>query len=365
MSRFILIIVLGGFITYSIISMTQNKNVTQATENSVDNYAQTKVRNIANSTVQMLMSQVADDIEWRVPNPVTKNIFDGEATYTVTDTIFEGEDLIKFSVTSKVYGHTKNIEVYARPMDPYPIGVNAPAPVSTNNNILTLGNITVDGRDHTVDGTVVPGEGTYGIWTTGTYSQSGASVIGGTYNKVDYVPSKTPDPSIIAENQTWPGGIIPTTPEQVITNLPKGFSLKEYAQSGDWGSQYVTDPKALTYPLRGVTYVELPSGGSWNAANIEGSGILIVHNDNINAILQNTSNDFTGLIIGDDIIHLHSNIIGAVVSLTENPSGGNTVGNSSGSVLYSKQVLDNTLMSVRPRNHGFASNRLDVKYWFE
>jgi len=211
----------------------------------------------------------------------------------------------------------------------------------------------------------VPGEGTYGIWTTSTYSQSGASKIGGTYSKVDYVPSKTPDPSIIAENQTWPGGITPTTPEQVITNLPSGFSLKEYAQSGDWGSQYVTDPKALTYPLRGVTYVELPSGGSWDAANIEGSGILIVHNDNVNAVLKNTSNDFNGLIIGDDIIHLHSNIIGAVVSLTENPSSGNTVGNSSGSILYSKEVLDNTLMSVRPRNHGFANNRLNVKHWFE
>ena len=153
MSRFILIIVLGGFITYSITSLTQNKNVTQATENSVVNYSQTKVRNIANSTVQMLMSQVADNYDWRVPSPVTKNIFDGEATYTVTDTIFDGEDLIKFSVTSKVDGQTKHIDVYAKPMDPYPIGVNAPSPVSTNNNILTLGDIIVDGRDHTADGT--------------------------------------------------------------------------------------------------------------------------------------------------------------------------------------------------------------------
>jgi hypothetical protein len=151
----------------------------------------------------------------------------------------------------------------------------------------------------------------------------------------------------------------------MITNLPNGFSLKEYAQSGAGGSQYVTDPSLLSYPLKGITYVELPSGGSWSSADIQGSGILIVHNDNVNAILQNTKNNFTGLIIGDDIVHLHSNIIGAVVSLTENPSEGNTVGNSSGSILYSKQVLDNTLMSVRPRNHGFASNRLDVKHWFE
>ena len=212
MSRFILIIVLGAFITYSITSLTQNKNVTQTTENSVDNYARTKARNVANSTVQLLMSQVADDYSWRVTTPVTKQIFDGEATYTVTDETFDGEDLIKFSVTSKVYGHTKNIEVYGKPMDPYPIGVNAPSPVSTNNNILTLGNITIDGRDHTSDGTLIPGEGTYGIWTTKTFTNSGASKIGGTYAGTDYIPSINPDPSIIAENQSWPGGITPTTP---------------------------------------------------------------------------------------------------------------------------------------------------------
>ena len=38
------------------------------------------------------MSQVADDVDWRVPNPVTKNIFDGEATYTVIDEVFGGEN---------------------------------------------------------------------------------------------------------------------------------------------------------------------------------------------------------------------------------------------------------------------------------
>jgi hypothetical protein len=313
----------------------------------------------------MLMSQVADSLDWRVPNPVTKNIFDGEATFTVIDEVFGGENLIKFSVTANVNESIKPITVYAKPMDPYPLGVNAPAPVSTNNNILTLGDITIDGRDHTADGTLIPGEGTYGIWTTETYSQSGSSEIGGTYMGTDYIPSNPADPNIIAENQTWPGGITPTTPEQIITNLPNGFSLKEYAQSGTGGSQYVTDPSLLSYPLKGITYVELPSGGSWTSSDIQGSGILIVHNDNVNAIMQNTKNTFIGLIICDDIIHLQSDIIGAVVSLTQNPSSGNTVGNSSGSILYSKQVLDNTLMSIRARNYGFAKNRLDVKHWFE
>ena len=365
MSRFILIIVLGGYITYSITSMTQNKNVTQATENSVNNYSQTKARNIVNSSIHMFMSQVADDLDWRVPNPVTMNIFDGTATYTVTDTIFDGEDLIKFSVIAEVYGETKKVAVYAKPMDPFPSGVEVNAAITTNNDILTLGNLIVDGRDHTIDGTVVPGEGTLGIWTTNTYTQSGASKVGGTYLSIDYVPSKTPNPNLIASNQSWPGGSPPNSPEDVIKNLPFNITLEEYAKSGDWESQYVNDPGLLTYPLKGVTYVELPSGESWTDANIEGSGILIIHNDQVDAIIKNTYNNFTGLIIADDIVHLHSTIIGAIISLTQNPSEGNTIGNSDGFILYSKEALQNSFMSVRPRNFGFAKNRLDVKHWFE
>jgi hypothetical protein len=365
MSRFILIIVLGGFITYSITSLTQNKNVTQATENAVVNYSKTEARNIANSTLHMLMSQVADDVFWRVQKPVTKNILNGQVNYTVTDEVFDGEDLIKFSVTSNVFGQTKKIDVYAKPLDPFPSGVESMAAITTNNDILTLGNITVDGRDHKIDGTVVPGEGTFGIWTTNTYTRGGASKVGGTHLSIDYVPSKNPDPNIIASNQTWPSEFPPNSPEDVINDLPFDITLEEYAKSGDWGSQYVNDPSLLTYPLKGVTYVELHSGDSWIEANIEGSGILIVHNDQVDAIIKNTYNNFTGLIIADDIIHLHSTIIGAIISLTQNPSEGNTIGNSDGFVLYSKEALGNSLMSVRPRNFGFAQNRLDVKHWFE
>jgi hypothetical protein len=365
MSRLILIIVVGGFITYGITNMNQNNNVTRATENSVINYAHTKARNIVNSSIQMFMSQVADDLNWRVPTPVTMNIFDGTATYTVTDTVFDGEDLIKFSVTAEVYGETKKVEVYAKPMDPFPSGVEVNAAITTNNNILTLGNLTVDGRDHTLDGKLIPGEGTLGIWTTDIYTQSGASKVGGTNLSIDYAPSKSPDPSIIASNQTWPSGVTPISPEEVMKDLPFSITLEEYAKSGDWDSQYVTDPSLLTYPLKGVTYVELPSGEPWTDANIEGSGVLIVHNDQVDAIIKNTYNNFTGLIIADDIIHLHSTIIGAVISLTQNPSEGNTIGNSEGFVLYSKEALGVSLSKVRPRNFGFAKNRLDVRHWFE
>lgn len=365
MSRFIIILILASVVSYGIISSTQNRSISSATENAVDNYTSTKTRNIANSTVQMLMSKVADNLNWRTSS-VTKDMLDGIVKYTVTDESIDGENLIKFNVKAIYNNVEKEIIAYAKPMEPHPTGIIAPAAITTNNNILSLGNITIDGRDHSIDGkTIIPGEGTYGIWTTKTFTNSGASDIGGTNTiKKDFKPTKTPDPSIIAQNQVWPGGIPPKSPEEVLQNLPFKISLKEYAQSGDWGSQYVTNPDSLKYPLQGVTYVE-PNGGSWVSANIQGSGILIVHNSSVNAVLKNTSGNFTGIIIADDIIHLHSNVIGAVVSLTQNPSEGNTIGNSSGFILYSKEALASCLMTVRPRNFGFASNRLVIRHWFE
>ena len=366
MSRFIIILILASVISYGIISSTQNQSISNATENVVDSYTSTKTRNMANSTIQMLMSKVADDIKWRTSSAVSTNMLDGIVKYSVTDEFLDGENLIKFHVISIYHDKEKEITAYAKPMEPHPTGIIAPAAITTNNNILSLGNITIDGRDHTIDGkTIIAGEGTYGIWTTKTFTNSGASDIGGTNtSKKDFKPTKTPDPSIIAQNQSWPGGTPPSTPEQVLKNLPFTISLKEYAKSGDWGSQYVTNPDSLSYPLKGVTYVE-PTGGSWINANIQGEGILIVHNDQVNAVIKNTSGDFTGIIIADDVIHLHSNVIGAVVSLTQNPSEGNTIGNSSGFILYSKEALASCLMTVRPRNYGFASNRLIIRHWFE
>jgi hypothetical protein len=122
----------------------------------------------------------------------------------------------------------------------------------------------------------------------------------------------------------------------------KGFpegTLKTIAKSGIGGSQYVTDPTTLSLPLRGVTYVELASGGSWISANITGSGIIVVHNAAKNAIIKTISGKFTGVLISDDIDKIHAKIIGAVISLTPAPASGNTIGNGTGDIFFSRQAV--------------------------
>jgi len=374
MSRFILIIVLGAFITYSITSLTQNKNVTQTTENSVDNYAETKARNVANSTLQLLMSQVADDYSWRVTTPVTKQIFDGEATYTVTDETFDGEDLIKYTVTANVFGKTKSITAYSDNFPIRPLGFKGA--ITANNPVLSNGGLTIDGRNHTSSGNVVAETGTYAVWTTGTYTQQGTSVLGGTDLRLDYVPSKPGDPKIIKENQIWPGGY-PNSPDEVMGGSERGFTegtLKTIAQSGINGSQYVTNPSSLSGgPLSGVTYVEMPTNtpqNTWEGVDIKGSGVLVVHNSAKNALMKNlNTGTFKGIIIADDMVHIHSTIIGILVILTPSPSGGNCVGNGGGKVLFSIETVQDALMETdlekRMFNYGFGNSRLYVKHWFE
>jgi hypothetical protein len=374
MSRFILIIVLGGYITYSITSMTQNKSVTQATENSVNNYSQTKARNIANSTIQMLMSKVADNKSWRQTTLVTMKVFDGSAEYTVTDANFNGEKLIKYSVTANVYSTTKQVTAYSDELSLLPGGIRGA--ITANNPVDTKGNLTVDGRNHTKDGTLVNGSGSYSIWGSSTISQNGNSKYGGTYSGIDYAPSKPGDPNIISENQIWPGGF-PDSPDKVMGGEDKGFSegtLLDIANSGVNGSQYATDPDDLSGPFSGVTYLEMSGSKendrTWQSMEITGSGILIIHNSSTNSIMKNlNSGTFKGLIIVDDMVHIHADIIGAVVILTSTPSSGNCVGNGNGNVLYSTEAVQDAMTQVGLQtstlNFGFGKNRLNVKYWLE
>jgi len=184
----------------------------------------------------------------------------------------------------------------------------------------------------------------------------GGASIGGTALGVDFAPSVIANPAIIKQLQVTG---VPGTPDSILGGLSNGFpegTLKAIAQSRAGGSQYTTNPASLSYPLKGVTYVELPSGGVWNAANVSGGGMLIVHNGAKNALITNTSGNFVGLAISDDIIHLHSNFLGAVISLTPAPSAGNVIGNAIGSVLYSSEVLLKTTEMLFTFGNGSAAN---------
>ena len=376
MSKMILILVVGAFITYGIVNITSNDNVTNATENAADNYSLTKARNIANSTAEMIISSLGDNINWRVNSPETVKTLGGSATYKVEDNFFNGDSLIKISIMGNYFNSLQSVTIYTAKDFKTPgfIPPGLRSAIMTNNKVLTSGTITVDGRDHTMAGALIAKEGTWGIWTTKTYTQQGASKIGGTYYLAgigtDIAPTNVGYLPVVAQNQTYPGGF-PTTPEEVLGGTANGYPkdvLKQIAKAGLYGSQYVTDPKKVTYPLKGITYVENAQSDTMKDVSIEveGAGILIIHNSSLTAKISNlNSGTFRGLIIADDVVHIHTTIIGSIVSLTPNPSEGNCIGNGSGKVLYSKEAIKKATEFAATQSVGFRGKRVAIKYWFE
>jgi hypothetical protein len=374
MARFIMIIVLGGMFTFGLNNITLNRTVNQGTQNTVDNFSINCAHDIASSMTDILLMRIANDVTYRVNTEETEDLFGGETAYTVKDTYFNGDSLIKILVSSNYNDVVKSVTVFTKTndftSDTLPPSIKAA--ITTNNPVKTNGTLIVDGRDHDLTGALIPNKGKAGIWSISTINQSGNSKIGGTESSIDYPPSKPGNPVTIKENQIWPAGIL-DTPDKVMGGPEAGYpesTLKNAAILGFGGSQYVTDPADLIYPLKGITYVELPSGAEWLPARLDGEGILIVHNSHSNAVIKNTDNSyiFKGLVIADDIVHIHSEIIGSVFVLTEFPSSGNVIGNGNGKVLFSKQALVKAIVEVEEQintQYGFAKKRLIVKHWYE
>ncbi|MGD8779944.1 MAG: hypothetical protein PVH88_13400 [Ignavibacteria bacterium] len=347
-----------------------NSKISKATEDVSKYYGHTRARNIANSTVEMLIAMVGDNDSLRVNSATSINLMNGTASYTITDTTISSTDYIKIKVNASYFGETHNTEVLVTiPTNGtgfMPAAVQAA--VTTNNPVKTLGTLQVDGREHDINGNLIGGSGTLAIWTTGTVSRSGNSKYASYSSGCTYPLAKS-TANRSAASQVYSGGY-PDTPDSILGGTANGFppgTLKSYAQGGENGSQYVTNPVSLTYPLGGVTYVELSSGSIWNSANITGEGILIVHNSSTNAIIKNlNTGPFKGLLIADDIVHVHCDIIGAVIGLTPSPSDGNCIGNGSGRILYSSEAITGaTALDDESINYGFGEKRINIDRWYE
>lgn len=343
-------------------------------QSAVTSYNSNQVKNIAEAAVQMAVRRVIVDTAWRTGYS-NLNLMGGTVNLRLADTVFEAQNVIKVEAFAiALPGSLSERRYYAgcfykrnRIVTTHPPGIKGA--ITTNSNITTLGDLVVDGRNHTPSGILISGLGSQGVWTTGGLEQKGSSTIGGTDGSGnDYTPTKPGSDSVISTSQTYPGGY-PGSPDSLMGGPSNGYpegTLKAIAQAGLGGSQYVTNPGNLTYPLKGVTYVELPYNGSWNSANITGSGILIVHNQSKTAGIYNINTGvFTGIVMADDIVRIHNTIIGAVIGISPNPPSGNCIGNGTGSILFSREAINaatNLANLIVPNTN---SVNQQILYWFE
>jgi type II secretory pathway pseudopilin PulG len=235
------------------------------------------------------------------------------------------------------------------------LNIQAPAALTSNASARLQGNITIDGRNHTINGTLDSDNGHTGACDENkpavTMTDSTHVVdANGSVNLNGHSDYASEDPEYTNADET----IIYVTPEDVL-----GLEPGELESAAQDAATYVA-PDTLS----GLVYVNGDYGAGEAGGNVvNGSGVLIVHNPLYNprehdpadplydaakvsdaryapANLGNINGGtFHGLIIADKIDKINGNIdiIGAVVSLSEIDV--TIVGAGTAEILYSCAAL--------------------------
>jgi len=371
MGRNAIILVLGFAIITGIMRLALNSSERDLSNISYNRFEDYSARNAAHSGAHLALDTLRQNPDWR-DGFTNLDIYNVSVDVQVFDQFSDttlGEDTLRIAAQGTFDDQTAQI-MFKITVDPTSYLGYINSAITAQTNIQTLGGMLVDGRDHDWYGNLIADNGTYAVVTVGQYIPGGNTWLAGTTAAgTDLGPVRDGWEPIVLENYVWPDGY-PNTPEEVLGGEAAGIPVdffKNLAMSGYNGSQYVLDPHMLTFPLQGVTYVELPGGDEWNPAviGLESSGLLIVHNSTKTATMVNVNaQEFRGLIITDDVTHIGTNptltadIIGAVFVLKD-PVEGNCIGNGTGDVLFSREALDAALT-----NSGMnLANFTILEYW--
>lgn len=433
MGKGLFIIILGSVMLLAIVRTNFLRLSNRGVKNAINYYNDNEARNIGNAMVNMLLTRIADSSDYRSTESITQNVIDGSVEYRVIDTsLVAGDTLIKIEVIVDYYGFEKKIISYTREgiavgwVPPFIRGAwTANGPL---NN--TISDMIIDGRNYDMELNLLPGTGTYGISTSVDFENVENAQIGGTYDSVDYDLSIPGDGDIIEQNYDW-GGNFPKTPDEIL-GFPEE-TLKTIAQSGAQGSQYLLNPDKiedkLTFPLSGVTYVELNDGKErdFKMRGNGNGGILVIHGPDASSKLKGLKLDelkvkndevkvchlpgtvdeitivideslltehldhgdfegdcssqtwFQGLIIADYSFHHHLDILGAILQLSPDlETGDHCNGNQDHWAKYSQEaieqatVITSTESGLKGNNThgifnkiGFGNGRQKAMHWFE
>lgn len=384
MARYIMVLVIGAIITYGITSISMNQKTSQGTQNAVDNYSYNRSRDIANGMADVILMRVANDLAYRVTTPQSEVIFDGQVTYSAENAFFEGDSLIKITVSANYNGVNKTVTTYskstAKGWVPPTVRAAWTANADLNN---TISDMFIDGRDHDLNQNIIPGSGVAGVSTSTDFNNIDNAEIGGTKDGVDYPTSYPEDPAVVEENYGW-GGTFPESPDEVL-GYPEG-TLKAAAQSGQMGSQYLLNPSQnieddLTFPVSGVTYIEITDGQERQIEFTQAGngGIFVVHAPDRSSRLKGVKMDknfngpFVGLLVTDYSFHHHIDILGGVVQLSPYlEDTKNCNGNKDHWVYYSSEAITQSTEKAAEitglstsTGYGFGKKRVDVKHVYE
>lgn len=269
MGKTVLIYVLGTLSIFILLNANLTGTILDQSKSSYGYYAEVQARDIGNTMIEMLTSQLADSISFRVTSPASKSFFNGQVTYTVKDTVVSPDSLVKISVSATYFGQTKNMfSLVKKP------GSGGPVPppafnyaVFSNGNLQLSGNADIQAENHAWNANV---------HTNGNMQLSGNPEIDGFVTYVNNF-SQSGHPQI-QPNQN-PNHLPVTSqisPVQVPTFNPDNYiSIAQQTYYGDFnlnGNQSVTLGTAQNPK---IIYV----GGNLNWSGnvtVTGYGIIVV-----------------------------------------------------------------------------------------
>lgn len=336
MGKVILILSIGFSIIISILIMNLNKNSDLGLDETINSFKNTQARLIANSGIEVYLEKLRKDKD--LSGEFSDNdLFDGK--YDIN--IYGDDSLLTIKSISHFQGVSHTTIVTAKREGIILPNVNSAVYVSTSNISLNLnGNIDINGNNHNIDGTSIPGNILPGI---GVDSPTDSAYI------IDNVKSKisnaiqgeggVPSVKVVQDTTNWM-----SISENIIFSADITIPSGTYSSGSVFGT--FSEPK-ITYATGDINF----TGSAY------GYGILVV-----NGNLDMSGNfTFHGIVItyGQSSIETkttgNSGIIGSSIFV------GNSVvmqatGNSK--LYYSSESINNIKVKIK-------SSRFKILSWWE
>jgi len=368
MGKAVLIFLLGSMAIFGVLTIFNNNNIKNALNTSVRYYSDTHVRNIGNSTMQMILSQLSDSNSWRVSSasPQTINLFNGSAQYYIKDTSFAGDSLIKINVYANYKGTQKTITSYFK--------LSQTTPSFLNYALLTGGNLILNGNMNVSSFS----GGNANVFANGNVNINGNASItgflnyGGTFTRNGFDPTKTINPPV-NPNGLPSFGQAPAVPLPTFDpNYFKNIATKSYS-----GGTFIngltitlgtkTNPSVFyvdgDFSLNGVTFIgygsicvkgnlNLNGGNINNTSDPQGSPLALYVTGNVNA--NGGSNQFSIFSMGQFNYNGSLTVKGSVIA------------NNTGSFNGALNIIYYPTLSVILPPSWIAQHRpSDVRYYLE
>ncbi|MFA5806002.1 MAG: hypothetical protein WC879_15300 [Melioribacteraceae bacterium] len=349
MGKTVLIYVLGTLSIFVIINMNLSGTILDQSKSSYGYYAEVQVRDIGNTMIEMLTSQLADSISFRVTQPASKSFFDGQVTYTMKDTVVAPDSMVKISVSATYFGQTKNMfSLVKKP------GSGNQVPPAFTYALLSGNNLQLSGNASVIDDNNTAWNAN--VHTNGQMTMSGNALIKGflSYpNQFQQSGNAIVQPNQNPNNLPVDGNIPANVP--VPTFNPDNYmSIATQTYSGNFNKSSGTVTLG-TAQNPAIVYV----GGNLNWSGnvtVTGYGIIVVKGNaqmsgNVTFQTQDPNKStFSLYTVGNIQMSGNSDMYGQYLSLANIQMSGN--GELKGSIAAGGQVQmsGNGKVKYRPAN---------------